>query len=443
MMRMAMRSPRDSSAASVRRVSAAANTGAGTAGGGGGSMRHMSLHPSPLTRLPSSHSSSVRPGTPMSRFPSPQVWFVQKLQSPKTWCENETKVGCEQPWAEGGQLSGQTPNSVAPVETRRHPRQQVAGSMTHKLEHPSLSMRLPSSHSSSEGSKRKLPQRVQLAVHAALVLPTGSQPSPMSSSKMPFPHLCCPGQASSQLELAVRTTVAKPALSPRHVKLPKVWHVGPGKKIPSTRDLHEEIFTSSIHVKQHASSRRQVGVHPSPMAALPSSHSSTTLLVTPSPQNSFLHCELHPSPLTRLPSSHSSSVTPVTPVSTCPSPQVWFVQNAQSPKTWFANGVKPELHPPGGSGQLDRQTPSSVAPVESRVHPAQQITGSTTHKLEHPSLSMRLPSSHSSPTSTKPLPQTSILHVEEQLSPLTVLPSSHSSGAFKTPLPQHAPKEPP
>src|SRR5207253_27685 len=39
-----------------------------------------------------------------------------------------------------------------------------------------------------------------------------------------------------------------------------------------------------------------------------------------------------------------------------------------------------------------------------------------------------LPSSHSSPWSTVPSPQTSVLHAAEQPSPETLLPSSHSSG---------------
>src|SRR4051812_20177966 len=50
------------------------------------------------------------------------------------------------------------------------------------------------------------------------------------------------------------------------------------------------------------------------------------------------------------------------------------------------------------------------------------------HVEEQPSPSIRLPSSHCSPFSTTPLPQTaSILQSAEQPSPSLLFPSSHSS----------------
>src|SRR5262245_40029997 len=56
----------------------------------------------------------------------------------------------------------------------------------------------------------------------------------------------------------------------------------------------------------------------------------------------------------------------------------------------------------------------------------------------HPSPLVWLPSSHSSPASTTPLPHDglfSFLHAEEQPSPLIVLPSSHCSPESTEPLP--------
>ena len=59
---------------------------------------------------------------------------------------------------------------------------------------------------------------------------------------------------------------------------------------------------------------------------------------------------------------------------------------------------------------------------------------------EQPSPLLVLPSSHCSPVSTMPLPQTapgvSFWQVEEQPSPLLVLPSSHCSPVSRRPLPQ-------
>ena len=61
--------------------------------------------------------------------------------------------------------------------------------------------------------------------------------------------------------------------------------------------------------------------------------------------------------------------------------------------------------------------------------------------FEHASVSMSLPSSHSSGGSRLPSPQTtSLWQVAEQPSPFSVFPSSHVSPVSTLPLPQNGPQ---
>src|SRR5690242_4179058 len=82
---------------------------------------------------------------------------------------------------------------------------------------------------------------------------------------------------------------------------------------------------------------------------------------------------------------------------------------------------------------------SHSSPGSTLPFPQSALEPSWVHADEHPSPLTLLPSSHSSPGSTLPLPQKgppSFVHDAEHPSPLTLLPSSHSSPGSKWPLPQ-------
>src|SRR5262245_15148477 len=79
-------------------------------------------------------------------------------------------------------------------------------------------------------------------------------------------------------------------------------------------------------------------------------------------------------------------------------------------------------HVPAGSGSSIAQTISIGAVL--------------VQSFSHPSPGVMLPSSHSSPGSSCPSPQTgSLVHIAEHPSPSAVLPSSHSSPASTVPSP--------
>src|SRR6185369_4062815 len=75
---------------------------------------------------------------------------------------------------------------------------------------------------------------------------------------------------------------------------------------------------------------------------------------------------------------------------------------------------------------------------DSRQSSAATAGHSLMHAREHPSPSMRLPSSHCSPASSAPSPHVSSTHSSSHPSPGWALPSSHVSPALSVPLPQWA-----
>src|SRR5262245_64249457 len=118
------------------------------------------------------------------------------------------------------------------------------------------------------------------------------------------------------------------------------------------------------------------------------------------------------------------------------------VQRLPSSQLGGATGVQaPCMHADAPQARSGSQSLASLHGTQGCVPPAVHIGQgevATVQSLRQPSHSFWLPSSHCSPGSTRPLPQTSILQVLEQPSPERVLKSSHSSPQFASicPLPQ-------
>ena len=162
----------------------------------------------------------------------------------------------------------------------------------------------------------------------------------------------------------------------------------------------------------------QLGSQPSPGTLFPSSHSSLPVHRKPSPHTASLQKLVQASLLLLLPSSHCSSA------STTPSPQSGGISMSQSSSQPSPGALFPSSH--------------SSLPVHRKLSPQY----ASLQKFVQASLLLLFPSSHCSPASTTPLPQSGGISNQQfssQPSPPAVFPSSHcSTPVHRKPSPHRA-----
>ena len=391
---------------------------------------HSSPAAQSMMSLPqvSSLRQSFEQPSPPTKFPSSQISAPSTMPLPQsiTW----------QSAAQVAMVAGSAGSQGSPASQSVIPLPQVS-SLRQSPEQPSLPSLLPSSQTSSP-SMIPLPQPAvtQPARHPAAAF-GGSHSSPASQSTMPLPQDSLLWQSAPQPSppsLLPSSQTSPPSTIP----LPQYmdWQVTE-QPLAGFGGSHSSPASQSTMPLPQDSLLRQSAEQPSPETLAPSSQTSpasTSLLpqymtpqtaeqllaasggshsspaaqsVVPLPQDSSLRQSAEqPSPPAVLPSSHTS------PASSSSLPQVISRQMLEQP----AAGL-------GGSHSSFASQSMIPLPQDSSLsQPALQ-----------PSPSSQLPSSHTSPGSTKPLPQYISWHSAEQ--PATASGGSHASPVAQSTIP--------
>ena len=244
----------------------------------------------------------------------------------------------------------------------------------------------------------------------------GSQSSSVTQSTMPLPQVSSERQSleqpspSSQLPSSQNSPGSTKPL-PQYIS----WHKGE-HLASSSGGSQASSASQSIMPLPQLSSLRQSLEQPSPPSLLPSSQASPSSS-TPSPQLAPMNLQLLPhwGSVSMFGGSQSSSVTQ----STIPLPQV--------------SSDRQSLEQPSPSSQLpsSQTSPGSTKPLPQYI---------SWHKGEHLASSSGGSQASSASQSIMPLPQLSSLRQSlEQPSPPSLLPSSQASPSSSTPSPQLAP----
>ncbi len=232
----------------------------------------------------------------------------------------------------------------------------------------------------------------------------------VQSASHPSPLVVFPSSQSSAPDTTPSPQPAMAQVPPRQMRPPP-------QLVPSLGGVPAAHMLAAVPGLAHVSA---------PLQTLPSSQSAAE-------EHVKVQSFSQPSPSTAFPSSHCSEP------SVKPSPQADETQPPLRQMSPLPQLVPSDAGAEGGTHRLRSVAGSVHVSTPLQISASSQSVSAEQVKVQlavHPSASSALPSSHSSPASTRPLPQRSFRQLEEQPSPSELLPSSHSSLPSSIPLPQ-------